>query len=66
MKGYGRASASFRDDEVEWLDQLLRILRRSGGREDVAVLARQPQATTIAAKVEVMRRAIVRQKRRLS
>lgn len=57
------ASQSFSADEVEWLDQVLAVLRRGG---DPSVLLRNPASTRVAAKVDVMKRSIARQKRRLS
>lgn len=53
------ASTSFNDDEVAVLDEALRFVKTKAPRPP-AELARRPEIGTILAKLQVMRRAMKR------
>lgn len=49
------ASHSFARSEIQWLDEVLRMLQRGG---DVRTLGRSPAAATVLRKVQVMRERV--------
>jgi len=51
------ASTSFREREIDWLDQVLAALRRGAS---ASVLMRSPEATSVARKVQSMQRSLER------